>query len=262
MTITATRPALRGTADQAAVLGFCAVVWEVFGRSAAGQKADVPPLTATVGELFSMAAGSPFWSALGSTLVTTAIGLAITLAISVPVGLALGLSEKAALSTGPLIDFLRFLPAVAFLPLTLLFFGANREMVVTIVVISAVWPMLIQSMYATQQIDSVLQQVAKAFHLSRIERIRSIYVPSAVPFLMTGLRVSASIALLLSISAEFLGGAPGLGKVLNTALINDNSEAVFALVLVSGFLGLALNAILHVMQRRLLWWHPSERNQK
>jgi ABC-type nitrate/sulfonate/bicarbonate transport system permease component len=148
------------------------------------------------------------------------------------------------------------------LPLALLLFGATRNMVVAIVVISAIWPMLIQSIYATEQSDSVLQQVSKAFSLSRLDVLRHIYLPSATPFLFTGLRVSASIALLLSISAEFLGGAPGIGKTLNDALVNNKTETVFALVLVSGVLGLGLNAVLQLARRRLLWWHPSERTEK
>lgn len=262
MRLTVTRTASRGLLDQVAVVLLLGTVWEVFGRSAAGQQADIPPLSDSLRQLLALTTDPSFWSALGATLTNTGLGLLITVLIGVPVGLFIGLNRKASLSSSALIDFCRFLPAVAFLPLALLLFGATRDMVVSIVVISAVWPMLIQSIYATEQSDSVLQQVSKAFRLTRLDVLRHIYLPSATPFLFTGLRVSASIALLLSISAEFLGGAQGLGKTLNEALVNNKTETVFALVLISGGLGLGLNAVMHLARRRLLWWHPSERAEK
>lgn len=262
MRLTIPRTAFRGWLDRVAVILLLAAVWELFGRSAAGQQANIPPLSDSLRQLLALATDPSFRSALGATLTNTGLGLLITVLIGVPVGLFIGLNRKASLSTGALIDFCRFLPAVAFLPLALLLFGATRDMVISIVVISAVWPMLIQSIYATEQIDSVLRQVSAAFRLTRLDVLRYIYLPSAIPFLFTGLRVSASIALLLSISAEFLGGAPGLGKALNEALINNKTETVFALVLISGGLGLALNGVMQLARRRLLWWHPSERTEK
>jgi ABC-type nitrate/sulfonate/bicarbonate transport system permease component len=250
---------LRRTLEQCGLLLVIALAWQLFAFSDLGRKSDVPPFTVAAGQLLHQLTDPGFWGALGSTLLSTVIGLCIAIAIGVPLGLLIGLNRKAALSANGLIDFLRFLPAVAFLPLTLLLFGATRTMVVTIVVISAVWPLLVQSIYATQQSDAVLGQVSKAFRMKKTEVFRFIYFPSALPFLFTGLRVSASIALLLSISAEFLGGSPGLGMRLSEALISNRSDIVFALVLISGGLGLGLNELLRVSRKRVLWWHPSEK---
>lgn len=254
------RARLRGHADQLLVVGLVAVVWELFGRSSRGETADVPPLSVSLTRLAELMMDPAFWQVVGDTLANTGLGLLVTIVVGVPAGLLIGLSHKASLSTGSLIDFCRFLPAVALLPLVLLMFGATRTTVVCLVVISAIWPVIIQSIYAAQQSDSVLRQVSKTFHLSRADVWTSIYLPSATPFVFTGLRVAASMALLLSISAEFLGGAPGIGKMLQLALVNNQPATVFALVLVSGGLGLVLNAILHFIQRRLLWWHPSVRS--
>lgn len=251
---------LRGLTDQLIVLGVLAVAWEAFGRSDRGEVSDVPPLTTSLAKLVELIGESTFWQAIGDTIVNTGLGLLVTIAVGIPLGLMVGLSRKASMSTASLIDFCRFLPAVALLPLVLLIFGATRTSVVCLVVISAIWPMIVQSIYAAQQSDSVLRQVSKTFRLTRTDVWTSIYLPSATPFIFTGLRVSASIALLISISAEFLGGAPGIGRLLNSALVNNQPENVFALVLVSGGLGLLLNAILHLAQKRLLWWHPSVRS--
>lgn len=254
------RTRLSGLGDQLLVITVVAVAWELFGRSSRGEIADVPPLSTSLVRLTELAVDQEFWNAVRDTLVNTGIGLLMTVAIGIPVGLLIGLNRRASLSTGSLIDFCRFLPAVALLPLVLLLFGATRTTVVCLVVISAIWPMIIQSIYAAQQSDSVLRQVSKTFHLTRADIWTSIYLPSATPFIFTGLRVSASIALLLSISVEFLGGAPGIGKMLNSALVNNHPATVFALVLVSGGLGMLLNTILHYTQRRLLGWHPSVRS--
>ncbi|GAA3678156.1 ABC transporter permease [Arthrobacter ginkgonis] len=242
---------------QILALAVFALVWEVFARLSPGS--GVPTFGATVAELGSQLGTSGFWAALGTTTGNALIGFALCLAIGVVAGLLIGLNDALVKSTSVVIDVFRSVPAVAFLPLTLLFFGATRPMVVTIVLISAVWPILIQSIYAVQQIDPSLRLVAKAFHLRKREIVRHIYLPSVLPFVFTGMRISATISLLLAISSEFLGGAPGLGMELNNALVIDRNDRVFALVIISGSLGMILNSLLKAAQGRALWWHPSER---
>lgn len=243
-----------------ALLVVC-VVWHLFVVGP-GKASGIPTPFELIETGAEMVVTSQYWDAVGNTLVTALIGFALAVVIGVPLGLLNGTYRKVEQSTLFVIDFGRTIPGVAILPLVLLLFGGTRTMAVVLVIFSAVWPILVQSSYAAQQLSSQMKQVARAFRLSPATRIRDIYLPSAMPFLMTGLRISATISLLITISSEFLGGADGLGQRLYQTLTVDDTQRMFVYVFTAGLLGIGLNRLLVLAQSRVLWWHPSERVNK
>lgn len=244
---------------QAIVLAVVLAGWWLFSTSDRARVGDIPSPWETLIRLMELLVTATFWSSLGATLGGLAMGLGIAIIIGVPVGLAIGFSRFATDSSRFVIDFLRTIPPVALIPLTLLIFGPLRPMQVTLIVIGVVWPLLIQATYAAQQVEPVLRQVTRSFRLTRLEAIRFVFAPSALPFLWTGLRVAATVALLISITAEYLGGIKGIGFELNQGLLDARGDTVFAYVITAGVLGAALNGGLVALQRRILFWHPSER---
>lgn len=237
------------------------VIWHLFAATG-GSAVGLPTPGLLLETAADMVQTNDYWVAVESTLTSAAIGFAVAVALGIPIGLINGSFRTMERSTRFVLDFGRTLPGVAILPVVLLQFGSSVEMVVVLVVFSAVWPVLVQATYAAQQLSPQLSAVAKAFRLSRVSRIRDVYLPSALPFLMTGLRISATISLLITISSEFLGGADGIGQRLYYALtVNDNNR-MFVFVFTAGLLGVALNWLLVVAQRRVLWWHPSERGNR
>lgn len=234
--------------------------WHWFAKTT-GEAAGAPTPVQLVGTLSDLMATSAYWSAVGSTLLSAVIGFALSVLIGIPVGLVNGTSRAVERSTSFVIDFGRTIPGVAVLPIVLLVYGSTRTMVLVLVVFSALWPILVQSTYAAQQLSPQIRQVATAYRLDLWTRIRTIYVPSALPFIMTGLRISATISLLITISSEFLGGASGLGSQLfNTLTIND-THRMFAYVVTAALMGVLLNVALEMIQSRVLWWHPSQREK-
>ncbi len=236
------------------------VIWHVFAKTG-GSAAGVPTPVELVETGSDMVVTGDYWSAVGNTLTSALIGFALSVLIGVPIGLLNGSFPAMERSTRFVIDFGRTIPGVAILPVVLLLFGSNRSMVLILVMFSAVWPMLVQATYAAQQLSPQMRQVATSFRLSRTSRIRDIYFPSALPFLMTGLRISATISLLITISSEFLGGAPGLGQRLYSTLTVNDNDRMFVYVVTAALLGVVLNWLLVAAQRRVLWWHPSEREK-
>ena len=247
-------------ARQAVAIGLALVVWHLFAIGP-GKAAGVPTpwLTLTTG--LRMAGTGDFWTAVGNTLITANVGLLLSVLVGVPLGLINGSSRKVGLSSQFVVDFGRTIPGIAVLPLVLLLFGGTRSMALILVMFGAVWPLLVQATYAAQQVSPQLRQVSSAFHLSLADRIRAVYLPSATPFLTTGLRIGATISLLLAISAEFLGGTDGIGRNLFNALTVNNPDEMFVYAFTASFLGVGLNLILLAAQRRLLWWHPSQRER-
>jgi ABC-type nitrate/sulfonate/bicarbonate transport system permease component len=185
--------------------------------------------------------------------------MAISVLLAVPLGVAIGLNRFLSDSTRFTIDFLRTVPPVALLPVVLLLLGPTLPMKVTLIVVGTLWPMLIQSIYAASQIDPVLRDAARSFRLSRRHRIRFLLLPSVAPFVATGLRIAATVSLLLSVTGEYIGGAPGLGAALGSAELAGNLPEMYAYILTAATLGVAINIGFIVLQRQLLWWHPSVR---
>lgn len=203
-----------------------------------------------------------FWSSLGDTLRSWAVGLAISLLVALPAGLLFGASNLAYRMSRVTIDFLRTIPPVALLPLALLLYGATEQMALLLIVVGSVWPVVLQTMYGVHQVDPVTRDVALAYRFRRRERIFSVILPSAAPFIATGIRIAATMSLLLAVGAELLGGAPGIGNSIAMAQQTPDIPAMYAWVVVAALLGVGLNLAMMAIEGRVLGWHPSHRSRR
>jgi ABC-type nitrate/sulfonate/bicarbonate transport system permease component len=125
---------------------------------------------------------------------------------------------------------------------------------------AAGFPLLFQAMYGVLDVDPVAKDMSRAYGIGRLARIRYVTVPSCAPYLATGLRISASVALILVVTGEYVGGVPGLGQKVFVAQSGGAYDRVYAWVLVAGLLGLLVNLCFQAVERRYLWWHPSRRD--
>lgn len=238
------------------------VLWHLLAISPLVDRGAVPTPVEVLQAMIGLWAESSYWKALGTTLGTWGIGLALCAVIGIPVGLLIGVSLRATRSTRWIIDFLRTIPTIALLPLLLLLFGATLRMELTMILLSALWPILIQSMYAVKQVEPLLKWVTRVFRISTMDRLRFLWVPSVSLLVSTGMRLGAITALLVTISAEYLGGAPGLGQQLSAMEEALKRPEVFAYAVTAGIVGMMLNTVIVQTQRRLLWWHPIVRGER
>lgn len=235
------------------------LVWHLFSVSDLAEKAGAPgPLPSFV-ELVLLFGVVDFWAALGWSVLSWLAALVIAVAIGIPLGIAIGRNRRALDSTKWTIDLLRTLPGLALIPVALLLFGASVTMAVIIGAFTAVWPLIVQSISAAEHADPVLHRVARSFRLSNADRIRFVLAPDTLAFIWPGLRIAVTASLLSTIGAQLIGGAPGLGLSILDAQIANQQPAMYAYVITACFLGLLINGGLALLQRRLLWWHPSMR---
>jgi ABC-type nitrate/sulfonate/bicarbonate transport system permease component len=242
---------------QAAVVAVAIGLWWLVSLWAGAD--SVPTPVQTFRALLALTGQGEFWTALLNTSVTWAIGIAICSLVGIPVGLFVGSNRFASRSTRFVFDFMRTIPPVALVPLALLLYGPTRPMVLLLVISGAVWPLLIQSVYAAQQQEALLSDVARSFRLTRRSRFLDIFWPSCLPFVLSGLRVTGTICLLLTVSGELLGGAPGIGTEIQLALNAVDNPRMYAEVGAAALLGVAVNALLGALRTRVLRWHPSVR---
>jgi ABC-type nitrate/sulfonate/bicarbonate transport system permease component len=241
---------------QLGVIALAAGVWWYLSGVA---PSAVPSPTRTLAELRTLAGTSALWTAVGQTSTAWLIGIGICTLAGIPLGLLIGASRIATDSTRLTIDFVRNIPPVALVPLGLLLWGPTRNMVLLLVVSGTIWPIVIQSIYASRQSEPQLRDMARVFHLGRRWWLTHIFLPGVTPFGMTGLRVAATICLLLAVTGELFGGAPGVGTQIQNAQIGNDNPQMYAYVVVAALLGLLVNSLIWIAQRRLLSWHPSFR---
>ncbi len=114
-------------------------------------------------------------------------------------------------ATRTTIEFFRPIPSVALVPIAILLFGLRLQAALVIIVYASFWQVFVQVLYGVADVDVVARDTARSFGLSRMARFRSLVLPSALPYIMTGVRLAAAVALILTITAEMAIGNPGLG---------------------------------------------------
>lgn len=233
--------------------------WEFVSRAGLIAERDLPSMSATFNELWNMVQTQAFWAAFARTVRGWAIGLTLATALAVPLGIALGSSQFAARAFRVPIEFLRPIPSAALIPLLFLTWGTSLKSEVFLATFGAFWPLLVQTMYGVHDVDPIAVDTARAFGVPRHTRLWKITLPSAVPYIVTGLRIASTVALILAFTAELFMGTPGLGQKLNYAYAYGLTTTEYALALATGFLGVAIYFAMAAFERRVLRWHPSQR---
>lgn len=236
------------------LLGVVLLVWELAAsHSAAAGTLSSPWATArALGRLIE---SQEFWSAVYHTLRSVVIGLACSTVAGTVVGLVLASRRFAYQSASLVIDFLRTVPGLAIMPLGILVFGPTERLDLLMIVTAAVWPILLQTVYAVTQLDRELLETAAAFRIPAWRRFLFVMLPACMPRIATGIRISASMAVLLAIGTEILAGSPGLGAQISLAQQQADYPAMYAMILACGVLGIACNSGIVAVERAALRWH-------
>lgn len=245
----------RGTVTVLAVFA----AWELASRAGVLPAASLPAATEVMGAWGELLTQGAFWSAVWHTVSSAVAGLGIVVVVAVPAALAIGLSRVVRESTWLIVEFLKPIPPVAMIPLGLLLWGPSETMKLTLIAFGALWPFLTQLIYGINQVDHVALDMAKSYRLKGWLTTTRVIVPTLLPFAATGLRVSASIAVVVSVVTELIGGAVGVGRDIMIAQSAGNLPSMYALILTTGVLGLVINAVFAAAERPLLFWHPSHR---
>jgi ABC-type nitrate/sulfonate/bicarbonate transport system permease component len=225
------------------------------------KEAYFPPISRIADAFADELSDAAFWTALGDTLTGWAVGLAVAACAGVVVGVVISVVPYLREATASTIEFLRPIPSVALIPLAVLLYGNELRSVLLLVVYASFWQVLIQTLYGVQDVDPVAEETARSYGLGTWARIRYVLWPTALPYVMTGLRLAAAVALILTITAELVIGSPGLGARIAVAQTSQAVPDMYALIVVTGLLGLLINVGARSVERRALAWHQSVRGE-
>jgi ABC-type nitrate/sulfonate/bicarbonate transport system permease component len=221
----------------------------------------LPPFSEIVNALAAEAARLEFWYALYETLRGWAIGFAVAVVAGVVLGVVIGSIGLLRAATSSTIEFLRPIPSVALIPLAVLMFGTDIRSKLLLVIYASFWQVLIQVLYGVQDVDPVARDTAYSYRFGAWARVRYVVWPTALPYVMTGVRLAAAVALVLAITGELVIGSPGLGKQIALAQSGGALATMYALVVVTGLIGITVNLGARLLERRVLAWHPSIRGE-
>jgi len=243
------------------ILGFLAL-WQLVPTLGLVSPQFLPYATDTLARMFAEFRDLEFWRNVGRTMTAWFLGLLIATVAAGILGTIIGLVPFLRRATHSTIEFLRPIPSVALIPLAVLVYGIQLQAALVIIVFASFWQVFVQVLYGVADVDAVARDTARSFGLSRGDRVRFLILPTALPYLMTGLRLAAAVALILAITAEMVIGIPGLGREIVFYQASGDWVGVYSLVVVTGLLGLVINMLFRVVERKSLSWHQSIRGDE
>jgi ABC-type nitrate/sulfonate/bicarbonate transport system permease component len=238
-----------------AVLAAILALWEAAARAGLISP-DILPAPSVIAQ--------SFWSEIAAgeltddLLITTrrfAISYAIASVVGCTVGFALGRWTTLHAALEPIIEFLRPMPVVAILPIALLVLGLGDVMACAVIAFGAGWIVMLNAMDGIRGVDPVLLETGRTFRVSGTRLFWTIVVPAAAPHVFTGLRVSLSIALIITVVIEMIVGLGGLGDYIRLAQGALQTPETYAGIALVGLLGYALARLFGLAERRLMAWH-------
>jgi len=197
------------------------------------------------------------WKDLGWSGLEFTLGLALALAIGIPLGLAAGWYRRLSYAVAPFLAALNATPQVAFLPLLILWIGTGMASRVLIIVLLAVMPIALHALGAVRTVDARLVRLARSFSASDRFLFRSVVLPSAVPFLLAGVRLAVGRGMIGIVVGEIYGSAAGLGMMINQAGSRFETDKVFVGVLTIAVAGVALAELVRRIEHRVEVWRPA-----
>jgi sulfonate transport system permease protein len=169
-------------------------------------------------------------------------------------GALIGTSAGARAWLQPMLEFIRPLPASAIMPLAISIFGLGANMVLFVVAFGAMWPVLLATLHGFATVEPRLREVAGALQLPRRAFIWKVGLPSAMPDILAGMRLSMTVSLIVAVVGEMIASQTGLGQAILLAARSFRASELFAGIALLGVIGFCANALLALAEQRLLRW--------
>jgi NitT/TauT family transport system permease protein len=233
---------------------FLLCLWELGTRAAPRLQLYLPPISQVLMALGQNVISGPLAGHLIITVGRFFEGYLLSAALGVSLGITLGYFRSFHNLLAMLIELLRPMPSVAIIPVAILMLGIGDSMIVAVTVYASVWPILINVIDGVRSIENVLIDTGRTFGLSRRQILWRIILPGASPYIVTGLRVGLSIALILVTTAEMIAGSKGLGFFILDEERSMNSAVMYGGILFVAALGYFLNRLFLLVEGKMMKW--------
>lgn len=194
------------------------------------------------------------FGAIGASVLRVFCGVTLAAATATPLGLLVGRFDRLHRLLDWTIQIFRCFPAIALVPLAILFFGIGNRPAIILIWISAFWPLLINTIFGVHSVERNLLRIARSAHASEAMILREILLPGALPAILTGLRLAVGSGWLTVVTAEMIAVRSGLGYMIMYAQTVFRADEVMAGMLAIGFVGFLLDVAVRLVRQRVCRW--------
>lgn len=230
------------------------LAWQSASQFALVDPSVIPPFTAVVAAIVHGFSDGALFDNMLVSLRRSGIAFGIAVALAIPLGLFMGSFRRFEDVVDALLQLFRQTSALAIYPIFILLLGLGETSKVMLICWAAFFPILLNTISGVKLVDSRLIEMARVFGASRAQVFGRVVLPAATPAIFVGLRLGATISLLLLVAAEMIGANRGLGFMIINAQYNFQIPLMFAAIVLLALIGLAVNHILLVLQHRLCRW--------
>jgi ABC-type nitrate/sulfonate/bicarbonate transport system permease component len=214
-----------------------------------------PPVTDIFAAWYAnVADGTLVWHLL-ATLWRQMLGYVLAAVAGIGLGLAMGYFRPLYNLFEPLVEVLRPIPGPAYLPVLVLFVGIGHEMKVVLVMVASFFPILLNTYSGVRSIDRVQFDTARTLGLTTLQTFRELVLPAASPQILTGMRISLAISLILAILGEMIVSTDGLGYYTLLAQRTFKIPDMYAGIFMMALFGYVLNRLFLLFESRIIRWH-------
>lgn len=186
-----------------------------------------------------------------------AFGFLLGGSLGLVTGLLVGLKKNAEHVLDPSLQMLRTVPHLAITPLFILWFGFGEVSKVLLISLGAFFPLYVNTFLGVRNVDAKLFEVAKVLEFNRLKQITKLVIPSALPNVLLGLRLSLGVAWLGLVVAELMGSSEGIGYMIQDARQFSRTSAVFVGIIIFAVVGKFADSVVRLLEERLLKWRDS-----
>jgi NitT/TauT family transport system permease protein len=225
-------------------LFFILLLWELVTRFSGWSRNVFPGSIAVLTSMGELIVNGTLLKNTVASLFRVSIGFSLAVVLGVPLGIILGRVEIAKLLFNPLIQFLRPISPLAWIPLAMLWFGIGDPPAIFLIFLASFFPMVVSTSVAVESIKPTYFQVAANFNFTRVEVLTKIVIPAIIPQVITALRMTIAIAWLVVVAAEMIAVQSGLGYLILDARNALRMDYVMVAMIVIGIIGLLLDFIM------------------
>jgi NitT/TauT family transport system permease protein len=230
-------------------------IWELVARLHLVSPMLFPSMSAIFASFVRLIASGEIPGHLLISLQNMFSGIVIAAVLAIPLGLAIGFSSRLHNLLIPTIEAIRPLPDTALIPLAMAVLGAGAGSKIALVAFGCARILIIAAMYGARSVDAQLVETAKSYGYRNFGLFRRVILPAAAPHIMTGIRYSIIVALLLEISAEILGSFAGIGFLTMLMMRGFNTAEMYACVLALCVVGYFLSRVINITEHVVMPWY-------
>jgi len=230
------------------------LLWEIASMQKWIDPVSMPRVSVIASSWVGSIVNGTLPESIGPTLWRIAVGFGLATLIAVPLGLLMGSLSFVYRLFEPITEFVRPIPSSAYIPVAILFLGIDNEMKIFVVFLACVFPILLNTYSGVRGIDPVLIDTGRTFGVSWLRALWSIVLPASLPSILTGMRISLGISLIVAVVAEMIAGSSGIGYFILDMQRIFRVPEMFAGIFTLGILGFMINFMFLKAEGYLLRW--------